>query len=109
MRCFSTVASAQNSGSVMRRVQRTIGMDFVQSRSLSSLVLQSSMRRFSLTAILFVFGCVHQRPPELSPSTVAMHRTLAVYRTIAESIYVHTTGRVIAVATAPLDTACTEP
>jgi hypothetical protein len=84
-------------------------MDFVQSRSLSSLVLQSSMRRFSLTAILFVFGCVHQRPPELSPSTVAMHRTLAVYRTIAESIYVHTTGRVIAVATAPLDTACTEP
>lgn len=33
-------------------------------------------------------------------------RAVAVYRTIAESIYVRSTNRVVAVATSPLDTAC---
>jgi hypothetical protein len=36
----------------------------------------------------------------------ATSRAIAVYRTIAESIYVRTTNRVIAVATTPLDTVC---
>jgi len=67
------------------------------------------MRRLSLNLclVLIASACTHQRP-QTSPSTVARDRTLAVYRTIAESIYVHTTGRVIAVATVPLDTACSE-
>ena len=38
--------------------------------------------------------------PSLSP------RELSVYRAIAESVYVHTTGRVVAVAATSLDTAC---
>lgn len=40
--------------------------------------------------------------PALSP------RAISVYRAIAESIYVHTTGRVVAVAGASLDSACAQ-
>jgi hypothetical protein len=40
-----------------------------------------------------------------APASTAS-RAVAVYRTIAESIYVRSTNRVIAVATTPLDTAC---
>jgi hypothetical protein len=36
----------------------------------------------------------------------AASRAVAVYRTIAESIYVRSTNRIVAVANAPLDTAC---
>jgi hypothetical protein len=34
-------------------------------------------------------------------------RSLAVYRTVTDSVYVRTTQRTVAVLTAPLDTACT--
>ena len=36
-------------------------------------------------------------------------RTLAVYRTVADSVYVRTTQRTVAVLTAPLDTTCAAP
>ena len=64
------------------------------------------MRRISVivASALVIAGCAHQRP-RTTPST-AMHRTMDVYRTIAESIYVSTTGRIVAVSTAPLDTVC---
>ncbi len=55
-------------------------------------------------ATLVVAACAHPTPrtaPDVSAS-----RAVAVYRAIAESIYVGTTGRVIAVAAAPLDTLC---
>ncbi len=63
------------------------------------------MHRRRILLVALIAGCTH-RPPETAPS-VAVHRTLAVYRAIAESIYVNTTGRVVAVASAPLDTTCT--
>jgi hypothetical protein len=53
---------------------------------------------------LALAACAHQ-PPRVAPG-VADHRALDVYRAIAESIYVNSTGRVIAVATTPLDTGC---
>jgi len=43
-----------------------------------------------------------------APSSTAP-RAIAVYRTIAESIYVRSTGRVVAVATASLDSTCSAP
>lgn len=63
------------------------------------------MRRLSSALLLVALAaCAHQ-PPQTAPSTAA-RRSLSVYRAIAESIYVNTTGRVIAVATTPLDTTC---
>ena len=65
------------------------------------------MRRYFLS-VLFVFGgCARLAPPSLhtaTPSTAP--RAIAVYRTIAESIYVSSTGRVVAVAVASLDSTC---
>ncbi|HEY2067539.1 MAG TPA: hypothetical protein VGG84_16415 [Gemmatimonadaceae bacterium] len=55
-------------------------------------------------ATLIVAGCagrVHHAAPIRTAS-----RAVAVYRTIAESIYVRSTNRVVAVATTPLDTVC---
>jgi hypothetical protein len=46
-------------------------------------------------------GRIHHPAPASAAS-----RAVAVYRTIAESIYVRSTNRVVAVATTPLDTAC---
>ncbi len=65
------------------------------------------MRRHSLLAAGLVLAACSHRPPEVAvspPSTAA--RAIAVYRTIAESIYVSTTKRVVAVATASLDSSC---
>jgi hypothetical protein len=70
----------------------------------------SAIRSLSpLLLALLGAGCVHGAPPSPSagtPSTAL--RAIAVYRTIAESIYVRSTGRVVAVATASLDSACGE-
>ncbi|MEP6622099.1 MAG: hypothetical protein ABJE47_22445 [bacterium] len=52
-------------------------------------------------------GCAHP-VPQTAPSSTAP-RAIAVYRAIAESIYVRTTSRVVAVATTSLDSACTRP
>jgi hypothetical protein len=54
-------------------------------------------------------GCVRPAPeaPAPAPPSTAP-RAIAVYRAIAESIYVRSTGRVVAVATTSLDSACAE-
>jgi hypothetical protein len=57
-----------------------------------------------LLLALTVVGCTHQ-PPQTIPSSTAP-RAIAVYRTIAESIYVGSTKRVVAVAVTSLDSAC---
>ena len=61
----------------------------------------------SICAVLaFVTGCTHRvpAPPPVPSSTAA--RAIAVYRAIAESLYVTTTKRVIAVAATSLDSTC---
>src|SRR5215203_3434763 len=66
------------------------------------------MRRRLLASAcgLFLMACSHRVPePALPPSSTAP-RAIAVYRMIAESIYVSTTKRVVAVATASLDSSC---
>jgi hypothetical protein len=65
------------------------------------------MRRvFVLLSIALAGGCAHPAP-HLPPSSTDP-RAIAVYRAIAESIYVRSTGRVVAVATASLDSTCME-
>jgi hypothetical protein len=67
------------------------------------------MRRVSLPLLLAALagGCVHSVPHSPPPSSTGA-RAIAVYRAIAESIYVRSTGRVIAVATASLDSSCVD-
>ncbi len=69
------------------------------------------MRRFVLVATLFSLAACSPHAPvvEISPSPSTSPRAIAVYRAIAESVYVNTTNRVVAVATTPLDSACTQP
>jgi hypothetical protein len=56
-----------------------------------------------------VAACAPRAPesPAPAPSSTAP-RAIAVYRTIAESIYVRSTGRVVAVAITSLDSTCSE-
>ena len=62
--------------------------------------------RVALVLALALAGCVQRaRVPSPAPSSVAP-RAIAVYRAIAESIYVTTTKRVVAVAGTSLDSAC---
>ena len=64
------------------------------------------MRRFfRLFLTLAVAGCAHP-VPQTAPSNTAP-RAIAVYRAVAESIYVSSTKRVVAVASTSLDSACT--
>jgi hypothetical protein len=51
-------------------------------------------------------GCF--RHPEMSPAPVPEPGApeMAIYRTVAESVYVRTTGRSVGIVTTPLDTAC---
>jgi type IV secretory pathway TrbD component len=64
------------------------------------------MRRFfRLFLTLAVAGCAHP-VPQTAPSNTAP-RAIAVYRAVAESIYVGSTKRVVAVASTSLDSACT--
>jgi hypothetical protein len=65
------------------------------------------MRRLSVFAVLLLVSCARapRAPVDTStPSTAP--RAIAVYRTVAESIYVSTTKRVVAVATTSLDSTC---
>jgi hypothetical protein len=68
------------------------------------------MRRLSviaLSAVVIVAACsraVHAPVATNTPSTAP--RAIAVYRAVAESIYVSTTKRVVAVASTSLDSAC---
>jgi hypothetical protein len=53
-------------------------------------------------------ACAHVRPtPEPTTPAAPDARAVAVYRTVAESVYVRTTGRPIAIATMSADTTCT--
>lgn len=67
------------------------------------------MRRLLfLTTAVLLGACSHRAPePAVLPASTAP-RAIAVYRAIAESIYVGTTKRVVAVAAASLDSACTQ-
>ncbi len=75
------------------------------------------LTRFAVASVLalsaFSVACAPRRapatlPPALAgaPDRAADARTLAVYRTVADSIYVQTTSRPIAVVAITLDSAC---
>ncbi len=67
------------------------------------------MRRFLVVAsVLAVSACSHRVPEPAVPPASTAPRAIAVYRAIAESIYVGTTKRVVAVAGASLDSACVQ-
>jgi hypothetical protein len=64
------------------------------------------MRRLiTVLGVLAVAGCAHNPSPVTAPPSTAP-RAIAVYRAIAESIYVSTTKRVVAVAATSLDSTC---
>jgi hypothetical protein len=66
------------------------------------------MRRVSgLLLAAVIGGCAYHPTPHPPPSSTGP-QAIAVYRTIAESIYVRSTGRVVAVATTSLDSTCSE-
>jgi hypothetical protein len=66
-------------------------------------------RPFILLAALLA-ACAHPAPElPLPVASSTAPRAIAVYRAIAESIYVRSTGRVVAVAATSLDSACSEP
>jgi hypothetical protein len=73
-------------------------------------ISSNPMRSLFLSLLaVSVSACTHRVPetPAPPPSSTAP-RAIAVYRTIAESIYVRSTGRVVAVATASLDSTCSQ-
>jgi len=70
----------------------------------------SRVRRLGAIAIVFAaFACSRNAPvtSAVGPTGVTA-RAISVYRAIAESIYVNTTGRVVAVAATSLDSACVQ-
>jgi hypothetical protein len=65
--------------------------------------------RTSLLFAVLAAGCVRPAPSvPAAPISSTGPRAIAVYRAIAESIYVRSTGRVVAVATTSLDSTCVE-
>lgn len=65
------------------------------------------MRRITSLALLLFVACARApRAPVDASAPNDAPRAIAVYRTVAESIYVSTTKRVVAVATTSLDSAC---
>ena len=52
-------------------------------------------------------GCV--RRPATAPAPAPDAPEIAIYRTVAESVYVRNTGRSVGIVTSPLDTACAGP
>jgi hypothetical protein len=62
----------------------------------------------SAAALAVVAAACARQPAAPAPAPVhaAAGPELAIYRTVAESIYVHLTGRSVGIVTAPLDTAC---
>ena len=68
-----------------------------------------AVRTRSLLLVALTIGlaaCAHNPAPATAPSSTAP-RAIAVYRTIAESIYVSTTRRIVAVAATSMDSSCT--
>lgn len=68
------------------------------------------MRQLILLSVVVLAACSRGAPARIStvpPSTAP--RAIAVYRAVAESIYVVTTKRIIAVASASLDSTCGLP
>ena len=66
------------------------------------------MRRHLAFAVLMgLTACTHHVPPPSHVAESTAARAVGVYRAIAESIYVGSTKRVVAVSTASLDSACT--
>ncbi len=66
-----------------------------------------AIRVFPILAALLAVtgvGCAHR--PTTAPVPVPDAPELAIYRTIAESVYVRNTGRSVGIVTAPHDTAC---
>jgi len=73
----------------------------------SSRHLTRSAVRLLIAALLA--GCARPAPEPPAPALAgAAPRAIAVYRAIAESIYVRSTGKVVAVATVSLDSTCGE-
>jgi hypothetical protein len=64
---------------------------------------------WAVVATSALLACSRNAPvtPGLAPPGVSA-RAISVYRAIAESIYVNTTGRVVAVATTSLDSTCAQ-
>lgn len=74
--------------------------------------IDRARRKALLVALVFVAACSHRVATAPLDTRVSAPvrpdaRTLAVYRTVADSIYVQTTARPIAVVATTLDTACT--
>jgi hypothetical protein len=66
------------------------------------------IRRAALLAVVVIAGCRHA-PAEVAPAPqrrVANAAELAIYRTLAESTYVRSTGRPVAVLGTSLDSSC---
>ncbi|MES2523104.1 MAG: hypothetical protein V4617_10425 [Gemmatimonadota bacterium] len=69
------------------------------------------LRWLAVCGVVMAAGCARAtaplpRVPSTQP-TVLDARALAVYRTVADSIYVHTTDRPIAIVATTMDTTCT--
>ncbi|MDE3174054.1 MAG: hypothetical protein KGN74_13370 [Gemmatimonadota bacterium] len=57
-------------------------------------------------AALLAAGCVRRPNTAPGPARATTAAETAIYRLVAESVYVATTGRSVGVVSAPLDTAC---
>lgn len=72
--------------------------------------LASVRRGCAAVAASALVACSHNAPvTSVATSPAVSARAVSVYRAIAESIYVNTTGRVVAVAATSLDSACAQP
>jgi len=58
----------------------------------------------AIALMLAAAGCV--RRPATAPTPAPDTPEVAIYRTVAESVYVRNTGRSVGIVTAPLDTNC---
>jgi hypothetical protein len=57
-------------------------------------------------AVVLAAGCVRHPSTAPTPQHAASAAETAIYRLVAESVYVRTTGRSVGIVTAPLDTGC---
>lgn len=87
---------------------RGLGADAPVGRSQMSFYPSVMRLPVALLLTLVAGGCVRRAAPAPAPATLASNgpRALSVYRAIAESVYVRTTNRVVAVAATTLDTTC---
>jgi hypothetical protein len=67
------------------------------------------MRSAAVLITALLAACARPAPEALAPApSSTAPRAIAVYRAIAESVYVRSTGRVVAVATTSMDSTCSE-